>query len=86
MTPNVAIVQIQSPHWRGLRLWLPLFLLWIPVVLLSPIILLVVLGVCIAGRISALRAIAAFWGIVCNLPGTDVHVRADGNNVHVRIL
>jgi hypothetical protein len=86
MTPNLAIVHIQNPHWRGLHLWLPLFLLWIPVVLLSPIILLVVLGVCIAGRMNAWRAIAAFWRLICSLPGTDVHVSTDGNTVRVRIL
>jgi hypothetical protein len=68
------------------RLWLPIFLLWIPVLLLSPIILLVVFGVCVAGRISTWRAIAAFWAIVCSLPGTQVHVSSNDNKVMVRIL
>ena len=77
---------LQNPHWRGIRLWLPLFLLWIPLVLLSPLIFLVVLGVCLAGRINPWRAIAAFWAISCSLPGTDVRVCADGNQVTVRIL
>ena len=86
MTPNIAIVDLDFPHWRPLHLWLPLFLLWIPVVLLSPILLIVVLGVCIAGRISPFQAIATFWNTVCSLPGTDVHVRTEGNTVHVRIL
>lgn len=86
MTPNIAIVRIQSPHWRGLHLWLPLFLLWIPLVFLAPIILLVILGVCIAGGINFWRAIATFWSISCSLPGTDIHVRTEGNTVHVRIL
>jgi hypothetical protein len=86
MTPNIAIVHVCTPHWRGLRLWLPLFLLWIPLVLLSPLIFLVVLGVCLAGRVSPWRAIAAFWTITCSLPGTDVRVCAQGNQVLVRIL
>jgi hypothetical protein len=86
MTPNVAIVHVENPHWRGIHLWLPLFLLWIPVILLSPLILLVVFGICLAGRISPWRAIAAFWGLVCSLPGTDVRVCADGNRVTVRIV
>lgn len=86
MTPNLAIVHVEIPHWRGIRLWLPLFLLWIPLVLLSPLIFLVVLGVCLAGRISPWRAIAAFWAITCSLPGTDVRVCTDGNRVTVRIL
>ncbi len=86
MTPNIAIVHVENPHWRGLRLWLPLFLLWIPLVLLSPLIFLVVLGVCLVGRIDPRRAIAAFWAIARSLPGTDVRVCADGNRVTVRIL
>jgi hypothetical protein len=55
-------------------------------VLLSPLILLVVFCVCLAGRVNPWRAIAAFWGISCSLPGTDVHVSAHGNQVLVRIL
>lgn len=86
MTPNIAIVHVENPHWRGIRLWLPLFLLWIPLILLSPLILLVVVIVCLAGRINPLCAIAAFWAITCSLPGTDVRVSTCGNHVTVRIL
>ena len=88
MTPSIAIVHIENPHWRSrsLDLWLPLFLLWIPLILLSPFILLVVLAVCYSQRINPWRAIAAFWALSCSLPGTDVHVRAEGNAVRVKIL
>lgn len=86
MTPNIALVHIESPHWRGFRLWLPLFLLWIPLILLSPLILIVILAVCFLGEINPLHAIATFWAIVCSLPGTEVTVRADGNHVRVKIL
>jgi hypothetical protein len=55
-------------------------------ILLSPLILLVVLAVCLAGRISLLSAIATFWNILCSLPGTDVRVCSEGNRVTVRIL
>jgi len=68
------------------RLWLPLFLLWIPIILLSPIIFLVIFGLCMAGRISPWRAIAAFWAILCSLPGTCVHVSTRESEVLVRIL
>lgn len=86
MIPNLAVIQIQSPHRRGFRLWLPLFLLWIPLLLLAPLILLVVLVACLAVRINPWRAVAIFWGILCSLPGTDVHVRSQGNQVLVRIV
>lgn len=86
MIPTIAQVRIETPHWRTPRLWLPLILLWIPVLLLSPLILLVVVGLLIAGRVSPWRAIAVFWSILCSLPGTNVRVCSDGNKVHVRIL
>ena len=86
MTPNIAIVHVQNPYWRGIRLWLPLFLLWIPLILLSPLILLVVFGLRPAGRINPWQAIATFWAILCGLRGTEVRVTADGNKVFVRIL
>lgn len=86
MTPSIAIVRIQSPHWCGIRLWVPLFLLWIPLALLSPLILLVIFAACVAGRISPWRATAAFWALLTSLSGTDVRVAANGSHVTVRIL
>lgn len=87
MTPNIAIVHVQNACWRhrGIKLWVPLFLLWIPVLLLSPLILLVLFCAALAG-FDPFRAVRIFWDIVCALPGTHVHVRADGNTVLVRIL
>ena len=86
MIPSLAIVRIETLHWRMPQLWLPLFLLWIPLLLLSPLILLVLLGLSIAGRIPPWRPIAVFWSILCSFSGTHVRVSADGNNVQVRIL
>jgi hypothetical protein len=91
MTPNFAIVHVASPAAgrRGFKLWIPLFLLWIPLILLSPLILvgMLVLAVCAAVvELDFFHAVRIFWDILCSLPGTNVHVRADGNTVLVRIL
>lgn len=86
MTPNIAIVHVENPHWHCIHLWLPLFLLWIPLILLAPFILLVVFVVCLVWRIRFWRAIAAFWQLTCSLPGTDVGVCAEGKHITVRIL
>jgi hypothetical protein len=86
MTPNIAIVRIETPHCHRISLWIPLFLLWIPAVLLSPLIVLVIVGLSIAGRIDPWQATSVFWNILCSLPGTNVRVTADGSNVAVRIL
>jgi hypothetical protein len=86
MTPNIAIVHIHNPYWRGLRLWLPLFLLWIPALLLAPLFLLILLVACLVFQISFWNSISVFWGILCSLPGTDVRVEAEGNHILVEIL
>ena len=90
MIPNLAIIHLDNPHWRPFwrhtRLWIPLFLLYIPLLLLSPLILLVVVIVSCMGRVNPFRAIATFWSIWCALRGTDVRVAADNNHIAVRIL
>jgi hypothetical protein len=86
MIPNIAFVGVETPEFHMPRLWIPLFLLWIPVILLSPLIFLVLVAIAIAARMTIWRVIAIFWGILSGLPGTHVHVRAEGNQVLVRIL
>jgi hypothetical protein len=86
MTPNIAIVRIETSHWHSIPLWIPLFLLWIPAILLSPLIFIVVFGLSIAGRINPWNTFKVLWDLVCALPGTNVRVTADGTNVRVRIL
>ena len=89
MTPNLAIIQISNPYWRGLNLWIPLFLLWIPILLLSPLILLgllIMLACCLATGIPFWRTLQFFWGILCALPGTSVRVQHEQNRILVQIL
>ena len=88
MIPSIAMVRIENPDWRGrgLRLWIPLFLLWIPVVLLSPLLVVLVVVPCMVFGINAWTALRTFWGILSGMAGTKVRVCADGKRVHVRIL
>jgi len=86
MIPNFAVIRVKTPRWHMPNLWVPLFLLWIPVILLSPLIFLVLVAIAIAAQTSIWRLIAMFWNILAGLRGTDVRVTADGNHVLVRIL
>lgn len=86
MTPSLAIVHVYNPNWRGIQLWLPLFLLWIPFLMLLPLILLVLLGVSVAGRLNPWRITSTLWAILCALRGTDIRIASHGNRVTVRIL
>ena len=86
MTPNLAIVHVNFPHGPNFRLWLPLFLLWVPAIVLAPFILLALLIACLISGVPFWRAVAAGWGLLCSLPGTDGRVATEGNRVLVRIL
>lgn len=86
MTPSLAVVHVYNPHWHGIRLWLPLFLLWIPFLMLLPLILLALLVACLVGQMNPWRVTSALWAVLCSLRGTDVRVVSAGNHVKVRIL
>jgi hypothetical protein len=86
MIPSLALLHIEGAGWRSPRLWVPLFLLWIPALLLAPLIVVVVVGLCRAGGIHPWRAFGTFWDLLSSLRGTHVEVRADGNTVQVRIV
>jgi hypothetical protein len=86
MTPNFAVIRVETPEWHMPRLWIPLFLMWIPVILLSPVVFLVLVAIAIAAQTSIWRLIDLLWGILSGLPGTDIRVSTEGNRVLVRIL
>ena len=81
MTPNLAIVHVENPHWRGIRLWIPLFLLWIPVILLSPLIFIA----CLLCRVNPFRAFGMMWQILSTLTDTKLELEhhAAGMSFHI---
>jgi hypothetical protein len=86
MIPNFAVIGIQTPEWHLPRLWVPLFLLWILLVVLSPLVFLVLAAAAIAVKTTIWRLIAVFWNLLSSLRGTDVQVVADGNRLLVKLL
>jgi hypothetical protein len=71
---------------RGLRLWIPLFLIWL---LLLPLVL-VLLPLAIAAllmlRVNPFHAFAVFWQTLSGLTGTLIEVNAPDALVYVRIF
>lgn len=86
MIPTLALLHVEQPSGQRIHLWLPLFLLWIVLLILSPLILLLVLVYCAVGQVSPWRTTVALCSLVWNLSGTDVCVTAEGRRVTVRIL
>jgi hypothetical protein len=90
MIPNVAVLEIENPHFYMPRLWIPLFLLWIPLflvlLLISPVLFIVICAISITTGVGPFRVIRIFWDILSSLRGTDVRVTSKGNKVLIRIL
>ena len=89
MIPNLIVMRIQGEHGWCPPIAIPLFLLWIVMILLSPLILiglLVLWMICIGLDYDMWKAVGALWGILCALPGTSVRVTAEGRHINVRII
>ncbi|MEU7853907.1 hypothetical protein [Nonomuraea sp. NPDC049141] len=70
MMPQLVTVRVNRPDRRRIRIWVPV----VPVVLvLSPVVVLAVVGAAVAChiyRIDLVRALCIGWRVVCALPGT----------------
>ena len=86
MTPNVAMIRIQPEHAWCPPIPLPLFLLWIPGILLAPFLILGIWIVCLVYRLRIWRTLGVLWDLFCALPGTNVRVCADVKKITVCIL
>ncbi|GAA3241272.1 hypothetical protein GCM10020216_066950 [Nonomuraea helvata] len=83
--PQLVTVGVKRPDRRRIRIWVPV----LPVVLvLSPVLVLAVLGgavACHVYRIDVMRALGTGWRIVSALPGTRFDVEFSRTAVLVAI-
>ncbi len=86
MTPNLAVIRIEPEHAWVPPIPVPLFLLWIPGLLLAPFVLLAIWIVCLVYGLRFWRSLRVLWDLLCALPGTNVRVCAEGKKITVRIV
>lgn len=86
MTPNLAVIRIQPGDRWVPPIPLPLFLLWIPGILLGPFVLLAIWITCLVYDLRFWRTLRVLWDLLCALPGTNVRVCADGKRIMVSIV
>ena len=86
MTPNLAVIRIQPGQAWVPPIPLPLFLLWIPGLLLAPFALMAIWITCLVYDLRFWRTLRVLWDLLCALPGTNVRVCAEGKKITVRIL
>ena len=86
MIPFVAMVSVRGYQSRTLRLWVPLFLVWLLlmplVVLLSPAIF---IG-CLVCRVNPFCGLAAIWQLLSALSHTECEFEQGSAGVSFYIL
>jgi hypothetical protein len=83
MIPCLAVVRVGRHHRRGIRLWLPLFLLWL--LMLPFVAVLAVPGLVIARAygIAAAGVLRTTWQLASGLRG--MHIQVDSAEVALQI-
>ena len=74
MPPMLMILRLRTSRGTAVRLWLPLFLLWLLVLPLLIVALPIALVVCAAMRLYPLRWIAVVWRLLNAVCGTHIEI------------
>jgi hypothetical protein len=81
MIPSLAMVRVGGHRHRGIRLWLPLFLLW--PFLLPVAVIFVVAGLVVAPSFGVAAAPRMVWRLASGLRG--LHIEIDSPEVALQI-
>jgi hypothetical protein len=85
MIPRTAVAKMGVTQNDGIRIWVPLFLLWL---LFVPLALLLSPLLCAAGlllRINLRNALSVFWNMLCGLKGTSVVFEKRNTSILIQI-
>jgi len=86
MIPLIAVVQIEPRHGRRIRLWLPLFLVWLLLVILGLLLSPLILIACLIVRLNPLRVIWSLISVFVAMAGTHIEVQAPDAVILVRVI
>ncbi len=86
MIPLMARVVIDQPGGRPIRLWLPLFLVWLLLVVLGVILSPLIIIACLIARLNPFTTVWALIRVFCALAGTHVEVQAPDAVVLVQVV
>ena len=74
MPPLLMQIHVQGRGGRSLRLWVPLFLLWILLLPFAVVLLPALFIVCAVADLDPFGAVSAVMSILAGLSGTHVEV------------
>jgi hypothetical protein len=86
MIPLIAVVQIEPRGGRRIRLWLPLFLVWLLLVVLGVLLSPLILIGCLIVRLNPFQVIWSLIRVFVAMAGTHIEVQAPEATVLVRVI
>ena len=85
MIPSLLHLRVAHGAGSGWGLWLPLFLLWIPVLLLAPLLELCLMLYCAIAQVNLWLMHGALWALA-QMGGTRVEAETPGAKVLIRLM
>jgi hypothetical protein len=76
----MAVMRVERPPRRAIRLWLPLFLLWLLALPVMVVALPVAAAILLAYSRNPLRIFAAYWNVLSATSGS--HIEVSGRRGH----
>jgi hypothetical protein len=83
--PLFIVMKIYRPFHPPLRLWLPLFLVWLLLLPFAVIFLPIIAVVLSAKRIDPWLAIEIFFEMLCGIRGTHLEVTGSRSAVFIHV-
>jgi hypothetical protein len=86
MIPLMAQVVVAPGHGRPIRLWLPLFLVWLLLVVLGVLLSPLIIVACLIARMNPFTTVWRLCRVFAALAGTHIEVRSPEAVVLVRVI
>ena len=86
MIPLIAIVHVEPRHGPRIRLWLPLFLVWLLLVILGLLLSPLILIACLIARLNPFQTVWRLVGVFVAMAGVHIEVQAPDAVILVRVI
>ena len=86
MIPLMAHVVVQSGHGRPIRLWLPLFLVWLLLVVLGVLLSPLIIVACVIARMNPFTTVWRLCRVFAALAGTHIEIQSPEAVVLVHVI
>ena len=80
-----AVLRVERPQRRSVRLWLPLFFVWLLALPVAIVVLPLAALVLIAYGRNPLRLFAAWWNVLSAVSGSHIEMQRRQKHVYLHV-